>query len=140
MALPTITYAEMTHPQVETGSVTVTPANVRGFRFARVVLYLGVNSELAKLTLRESDDQSNWTVLVDAATAQNIDGKLFPLGANAQPLIVAFEVDLKGRALYLDLDVNTGTPTGVAIWAELDRAERRPSSGADFGAASLWRV
>lgn len=133
--------------KVNNGSFTTARVDCAGFRYCRIIAYLGdTDIAMTALKVQESDDDSTYSDVPGLVfgTSTNIDGNTSTLPSDTDDnKIFIFDIDLRGRKRYLDLVATAGagvTGTFLTAIAQLSRAEEMPSNAAGFGAAQVLRL
>lgn len=123
-----------------------------GFNYLEFIVQFGsIGANVATLKVQESDAISSGTALnggVDVVgTRVGTDAKddgaasALPVAATDNNKNWKFEIDLKGRKRYLQVQVTAGAgATLVAGLAKVSQAENVPTLAADKGAAAVMRV
>jgi hypothetical protein len=137
---------------VDNASLVTNVVDTAGFRFARIVLFLGATDiALTNLRVQEADAITNATTLtsgvditdlvVGTATTDAGGASALP-SATADNTFQAFEIDLRGRRRYLKLIATVGDGAAgafAAAWAELHRAEKLPITAAEKGCGQVMK-
>lgn len=134
---------------VDNASFTTNAIDTLGFRYCRIIFFLGATDiAMTALKVQESDDSgmsgaTDVTGLV-FGTSNNDTGSASTLpSATDDNKAFVFEIDLRGRKRYLDVVATNGDGAaggyGACI-ALLGRGENVPDSAADKGAAQVLRI
>ncbi len=138
---------------VDNASFVTNVIDTKGFRFCRILLYLGATDiAMTALKVQEADAASDATTLTSGADIADLvvgTATTDAGGASALPSdtadnsFQAFEIDLRGRKRYLKLIATAGNGaagTFAAAWAELHRAEKLPITAAEKGCAQVMKA
>ena len=133
---------------INNSDVTVAELDTKGWDYCRIMVILGATDiALTACAVTESDTSgsghSNVTGLV-YGTSDNIAGETSSLpSATDDDSVFLFEIDLRRRKRYLDMDLTVGNGTSgacVTVLAELSRGEPLPDTATAAGAAEILRV
>lgn len=138
---------------VNNGAFTSQVIDTAGFAYLEIWVILGsIDATMAALKVQEADAKSSATALTSGA---DVTGTVVGTDANdggttsALPLatddnkIVKFEIDLRGRKRYLQVQATAGngaSGTFLTALAELSRGAQVPTAAADKGASFVMRV
>lgn len=133
---------------VDNAAFTTAEIDTLGFRFIEIFVMLGATDiAFTVLKVQESDvSGSGFADIVGTrfGTDNQDTGAISVLpSATDDNKIFKFEIDLRGRKRYLDLNltIGDGTVGGFAVaWAELHRGENAPTTAAQKGVAQNMRV
>ncbi len=133
---------------VDNAAFTTAEIDTKGFRFAEIFVALGATDiALTVLKVQESDTSGSGFADITGTrfgTDANDTGSTSTLpSATDDNKLYKFEIDLRGRKRYLDLNmtIGDGTVGGFAVaWVNLHEAENCPTSATDKGIAQLMRV
>lgn len=138
---------------VDNAALTCNVIDTLGFRYARIVVYLGASDiAVAAIKVQEADAASSATALTSGAditgtvfgTATNDAGSTSTLpSATDDNKFFTFEIDLRGRKRYLLPVITGGDGTAgafFAVWAELYRGEQTPTTATQKGVSQNLRV
>ncbi len=138
---------------VDNAAFATAVVDTQGFRYARLVVFLGaLDIAVTVLKIQESDGLNGGNLDANAAdvpgtvfgTSPNDTGAVSALpSATADNGFFTFEIDLRGRKRYLDLNLSGGdgaAGTFAAAWCELYRGEITPTTAAQKGVAQNMRV
>lgn len=133
---------------VDNSAFTTAEIDTKNWDFCQIFVFIGATDiALTVLQVTEADvSATNHAAITGTVvgTAANIDGATSALpGAGDDNKFVIFDIDLRGRKRYLDLNVTIGDgSTGgfVAAWALLSRGKEAPVSMAERGALLVMRV
>jgi hypothetical protein len=143
-------YVSITPPAaiVDNAAYTTAEIDTKGWDFCQIVCYLGATDiAMAVLQVTETDTTGSGQVAITGTvvgTALNVDGSTSALPAStADNTFVIFDIDLRGRKRFLDLNATAGdgsAGTFMAAWAVLSRGKEAPTSMAERGAGLVMRV
>jgi hypothetical protein len=143
-------YFSVTPPAaiVDNAAFTTAEIDTAGWDFCQIVCYLGATDiALTVLQVTETDTTGSGQVAITetvVGTAKNIDGAVSALpGAGDDNKFVIFDIDLRGRKRFLDLNVTMGDGSAggfLAAWAVLSRGKEAPTSMAERGAVLVMRA
>lgn len=144
-------YVSITPPAaiVDNAAFTTAEIDTKGWDFCQIVAYIGaIDIDVTVLQVTEADvSNTNHAAITGlvVGTAKNIDGatSALPTAAGADNKFVIFDIDLRGRKRYLDLNVTGGdgsAGTFLAAWAVLSRGKEAPVSMAERGALLVMSV
>ena len=128
-------------------SPATSSVDTKGFRYARIVLFLGATDiALTALKVQEADDDSTYSDITGTVmgTDNNTGGSASTLpSATDDNKFFVFEIDLRGRKRYLDLVMTGGdgaAGTYATALAILSRAKVVPDSVTEKGLAAEVNV
>lgn len=138
---------------VNNAAVSSLVIDTLGFAYLEIVVQLGATDiALTAFKVQEADAKSSATALTSGAdvtgtvfgtdTADTGSASVLP-GATDDNKIYKFEIDLRGRKRYLQVQATVGngsTGAFLAAIAELSRGAQVPTTAADKGVAQLMRV
>lgn len=138
---------------VNNAAVSSLVIDTLGFDYLEFIVQLGATDiALSAFKVQESDTKTNSTTLSSGA---DVTGTVFGTDANDagststlpsatdDNKIYKFEIDLRGRKRYLQVQATVGSgSTGAYVSgiAELSRGQQVPTTAADKGVAQLMRV
>ena len=134
-------------------AVTSQVIDTLGFAYLEFVVQLGATDiALSAFKVQEADAKSSATALTSGAdvtglvfgTSTNDAGSTSTLpSATDDNKIFKFEIDLRGRKRYLQVQATVGNGTAgafISAVAELSRGANVPTTAADKGIAQLLRI
>jgi hypothetical protein len=143
-------YFSVTPPAAVKDNAAFTTAEIdtAGWDFCQIVCYIGATDiAMAVLQVTETDTTGSGQVAITGTivgTDKNIDGAVSALpSADADNTFVIFDIDLRGRKRFLDLNATAGdgsAGTFLAAWAVLSRGKEAPTSMAERGASLVMRA
>lgn len=131
---------------------TSTVIDTLGFAYLEIEVTFGlIGADVTALKVQEADAKTNATTLTSGAdvsgtvvaTDTNDAGgaTAFPVGTTDNGKIWKFEIDLRGRKRYQQIQVTAGAgATLCSAIAHLSRGAQVPTLAADKGAAAVLRV
>jgi hypothetical protein len=134
------------------GAFTSNVIDCLGYSYLEIIVQFGaIGADVTVLKVQEADAKSSATALTSGANVSGtvVGTDLTDAGAtSALPTTASdankfwkFEIDLRGRKRYQQIQVTAGAgATLCAAVAELSRAANVPVSAADKGAAAVLRV
>jgi hypothetical protein len=133
---------------VDNAAFTTLELDTKGWDYCQIFAFIGATDiALTVLQVTESDAAGSGHAAITGTvvgTAANIDGATSALpGAGDDNKFVVFDIDLRGRKRYLDLNVTIGDGSVggfVAAWAMLSRGKEAPVTMAERGALLVMRV
>ncbi|AMV30063.1 hypothetical protein VT84_37060 [Gemmata sp. SH-PL17] len=134
---------------VDNAAFATATIDTLGFSYLEIFVAFGAMDIAATLLKVQESDDSGMSGAVDivgtrVGTDPNDTGATSTLpSATSDNTIFKFEIDLKGRKRYLDLNLTGGdgtTGTYAVVWANLHEGDVAPTSAADKGAAQLMRA
>ena len=138
---------------VNNAAVSSLVVDTLGFAYAEFIIQLGATDiALTAFKVQEADAKTNSTTLTSGAdvtglifgTSANDTGSTSTLpSATDDNKVYKFEIDLRGRKRYLQVQVTVGngsTGAFVAGVCELSRGANVPTTAADKGIAQLLRI
>jgi len=116
---------------VDNAAYTTAEIDTAGYDYCRIVVYIGATDiAVAALQVTESDTSgSGYAAITESVvgTANNDTGSASTLpSATDDNKFFVFDIDLRGRKRYLDLNLTAGdgsAGTFAAAYAELSRAD-----------------
>ena len=126
---------------VDGAAYTTAELDTLGFDYCQIWVYLGaIDDAMDVLQVTESDTTGSGHVAVTGlvfGTSTNIDGSTSALPSKTDDnKFYCFDIDLRGRKRYLDLNATAGDGTNgtyMAAWAVLWRAGEAPITSAGRG-------
>lgn len=153
MLSTTDNYVQAVAPVSANGAAfTSTVIDTRGFRYLEFLACFGsIGANVAALKVQEADAITNATTLtsgvdvpgtvVGTSAADTGTTSTLPVASTDNGKVWKFEIDLKGRRRYLQIQCTAGAgATLLAAIAKLSRAENTPTTAAQKGAAQVLRV
>jgi hypothetical protein len=138
---------------VDNAAVSSLVIDTLGFGYLEIAVQLGATDiALTAFKVQEADAKTNSTTLTSGA---DVTGTVFGTDANDtgststlpsatdDNKIYKFEIDLRGRKRYLQVQATVGNGSAgafIAAIAALSRGAQVPTSAADKGVAQLMRV
>lgn len=133
---------------VDNAAFTTAEIDTLGFDYCTIYGHLGA-TDIAMTVLKVQESDTSGSGFADVTglvfgTSTNTAGSVSTLpSATDDNKFFAFEIDLRGRKRYLDLNATMGDGTvgGFFVaWAVLERAEEMPNSASDRGCSQILRV
>ena len=129
-------------PVSDANEFTTTEIDTLGFDYCTIYVFLGeTGAAMTKLEVHEGDvsgSHSQVSTLVYGSSA-DISGSTSSLPSDTNNLNYAFDIDLRKRKRYLDVDATAGGTTLGCIVAVLSRADDGPVTAAERGLTNIVR-
>ena len=133
---------------VDNSAFTTAEIDTKGWDYAQIYVHLGATDiAMTALQVTEADVTNTSHVAITGlvhGTSDNIDGSTSAIPTStADNDIICFDIDLKGRKRFIDLNATAGNGsagTYMTAWCVLSRADAAPINMADRGCASILRV
>lgn len=137
---------------VSGGAFTSQVIDTLGFDYLKITAIFGaIGADVSALKVQESDTKTNATTLTSGADVtgtvvgtDNNDGgttSTLPTTASDANKVVVFEIDLRGRKRYQQIQCTAGAgATYLTALAELSRGSQVPFTASDKGALEVMRV
>lgn len=132
---------------VDAAAYTTASIDTLGWDYCQVGVYLGATDiAMVALAMQESDTDGSFADITGLVfgTSNQISGSASTLpSATDDNKFFVFDIDLRGRKRYLNLDATAGDGTAgtyLTAFAILSRGKDGPVTAAERGASQILRV